>query len=78
MFEPSSAMIPQAFWVCPPLSASTLNLPLAQVTALLEKLGQSDRHAVAEEVLRLLGPVVPLAQCAIFSFEGTGLSLIHI
>ena len=72
MFEPSSAMIPQAFWVCPPLSASTLNLPLAQVTALLEKLGQSDRHAVAEEVLRLLGPVVPLAQCAIFSFEGTG------
>ena len=40
--------------------------------ALLEKLGLSDRHAVAEEVLRLLGPLVPLAQCAIFSFEGTG------
>ncbi len=40
--------------------------------ALLEKLGLSDRHAVAEEVLRLLGPLVPLAQCAIFSFEGSG------
>jgi DNA-binding NarL/FixJ family response regulator len=39
---------------------------------LLEKLGLSDRHAVAEEVLRLLGPLVPLAQCTIFSFEGAG------
>lgn len=47
-------------------------MPLEQVSALLEKLGLSDRHAVAEEVLRLLGPLVPLAQCAIFSFEGTG------
>ena len=43
-----------------------------QVSALLEKLGLSDRHAVAEEVLHLLGPLVPLAQCTIFSFEGTG------
>lgn len=39
---------------------------------MLEKLGLSDRHAVAEEVLRLLGPLVPLAQCTIFSFEGAG------
>lgn len=61
-----------AFWVCPPRGARTLDLPAAQVSALLEKLGLSDRHAVAEEVLRLLGPWVPLAQCTIFSFEGTG------
>jgi len=63
---------PPSFWVCPPLSSHTLDLPLAQVTTLLEKLGLSDRHAVAEEVLRLLGPRVPLAQCTIFSFEGAG------
>ncbi len=61
-----------AHWVCPPQSPHALALPLVQVSALLEKLGLSDRHAVAEEVLRLLGPLVPLAQCAIFSFEGTG------
>lgn len=61
-----------AFWVCPARGARTLDLPSAQVSALLEKLGLSDRHAVAEEVLRLLGPLVPLAQCTIFSFEGTG------
>ena len=60
------------FWVCPAVGAPALDLPLAQVSALLEKLGLSDRHAVAEEVLRLLGPLVPLAQCTIFSFEGTG------
>ena len=66
-------MLPASpFWVCPPQGAHMLDLPLGQVTSLLEKLGLSDRHAVAEEVLRLLGPLVPLAQCAIFSFEGTG------
>ena len=61
-----------SFWVCPPLGANPLDLPLARVSALLEKLGLSDRHAVAEEVLQLLGPLVPLAQCTIFSFEGSG------
>ena len=60
------------FWVCPAAVEPAPDLPLAQVSALLEKLGLSDRHAVAEEVLRLLGPLVPLAQCTIFSFEGTG------
>lgn len=60
------------FWVCPPLGASTLALPLAQVSALLTRLGLSDRHAVAEDVLQLMGPLVPMAQCTIFSFEGTG------
>jgi len=60
------------FWVCPPHAARALDLPLAHVSGLLGKLGLSDRHAVAEEVLRLLGPMVPLAQCTIFSFEGTG------
>ncbi len=73
MSEPSSPdSAARTYWVCPPQSPHALALPLAQVSALLEKLGLSDRHAVAEEVLRLLGPLVPLAQCAIFSFEGTG------
>ena len=63
---------PGTCWVCPPLGAQTLNLPLTQVATLLEKLGLSDRHAVAEEVLHLLGPLVPLAQCTIFSFEAAG------
>ena len=73
MSEPlPTAAAARHFWVCPPRGAHTLDLPLAQVTALLEKLGLSDRHAVAEEVLRLLGPLVPLAQCTIFSFEGAG------
>lgn len=61
-----------AFWVCPAHRAHALALPVRQLTALLAKLGLSDRHAVAEEVLGLLGPLVPLAQCAIFSFEGAG------
>ncbi len=45
---------------------------LAQATALLQKLGLADRHAVAEDLLRLVGVHVPLAQCTIFSFEGQG------
>jgi DNA-binding CsgD family transcriptional regulator len=68
----SASAAASTFWVCPQLGGNTLDLPLSQVSALLEKLGLSDRHAVAEEVLRLLGPLVPLAQCTIFSFEGTG------
>lgn len=68
----SSSAISSVFWVCPPSGGSTLALPLTQVSALLAKLGLSDRHAVAEDVLLLLGPLVPLAQCTIFSFEGTG------
>ena len=59
-------------WPCPPLTGMALSLPLVEITALFHKLGQSDRHAVAQEVLRLLGPWVPLAQCTIFSFEGAG------
>lgn len=60
------------FWVCPPPGTSAPPLPLAQVGALLEKLGQSDRDAVAEALLRLLGSLVPLAQCTVFAFEGGG------
>jgi len=69
--QPATAAI-SAFWVCPPPGATTLALPLTQMGSLLAKLGLSDRHAVAEEVLHLLVPLVPLAQCTIFSFEGTG------
>lgn len=72
MIEQPHVTTASSFWVCPQLGTHTLDLPLTQVTALLEKLGLSDRHAVAEEVLRLLGPWVPLAQCTIFSFEGVG------
>ena len=72
MIEQPPVTTASSFWVCQQLGTHTLDLPLTQVTALLEKLGLSDRHAVAEEVLRLLGPWVPLAQCTIFSFEGVG------
>ncbi len=44
-------------------------LPISQANALLAQLGQSHRDAVAEALLRVLGAHVPLAQCAIFSFE---------
>ena len=54
----SSSAISSVFWVCPPSGGSTLALPLTQVSALLAKLGLSDRHAVAEDVLHLLGPLV--------------------
>ena len=69
---PAKAPAAPACWICPPQALHPLDLPLAQVHALLQKLGQSDRHAVAQEVLHLLGPLVPLAQCTIFSFEGSG------
>lgn len=62
----------RSFWVCPPQGSWHLDLPLTRVSALLEKLGLSDRHAVAEEVLQLFSPLVPLAQCTIFSFGDTG------
>jgi DNA-binding CsgD family transcriptional regulator len=70
--HPSSPVPASAFWVCPPAGTHALDWPVARITGLLEKLGLSDRHAVAEEVLRLMATQVPLAQCAIFSFEGTG------
>lgn len=59
-------------WVCPVSTTALPDVPLGQVTALMGKLGASDRHAVAEEILRLLATWVPMAQCTIFSFEGAG------
>lgn len=56
-------------WVLPPPPATALALPLPQVGALLARLGQADAHAVAEDLLRLVGAQVPLAQCTIFAFE---------
>lgn len=60
------------WWVLPPATAAgpAVELPLAQVSALLQKLGLSGRHAVAEDLLRIVGAQVPMAQCTIFSFEG--------
>ena len=56
-------------WVLGSRPTAALDLPLAQVSALLARLGQADRHAVAEDLLRLVGAHVPLAQCTIFAFE---------
>lgn len=51
------------------LPVSGLQVPLGQVNALMAVLGSTHRHAVAEQLLRLVGGYVPLAQCTIFSFE---------
>lgn len=47
-------------------------VPLGLVTGLLAKLGLSDRHAVAEDLLHLVGAQVSLAQCTVFAYEATG------
>lgn len=52
-----------------PTLPPNLPIPLPQINALMAQLGLANRHAVAEELLRLVGAQVPLAQCAIFSFE---------
>jgi DNA-binding CsgD family transcriptional regulator len=59
----------QSHWVLGSRPPSPFHLPLAQVSALLARLGQAGRHAVAEDLLHLVGGHVPLAQCAIFAFE---------
>ena len=51
------------------LPPAGLQVSLAQVNALMAVLGSNHRHAVAEQLLRLVGAYVPLAQCTIFSFE---------
>jgi hypothetical protein len=61
-----------SYWALAPQMGAEIDLPLTQVTGLLRKLGLSGRHAVAEQLLRLVGSRVPLAQCAIFSYEGGG------
>ena len=57
-------------WVLGTRPASSIAVPLSQVVALLTRLGLADRHAVAEDLLRLVGAQVALAQCTIFAFEG--------
>jgi DNA-binding CsgD family transcriptional regulator len=52
-----------------PITPTTVQLPLADVGTLLAGLGTAQRHTVAEHLLRLVDAHVPLAQCAIFSFE---------
>lgn len=47
-------------------------MELAQVSRLLARLGLSGRDAVAEDLLRVVGSQVPLAQCTIFAFDGPG------
>lgn len=65
--------MPRTYWLLAPSAAQpSLQIPLQDATALLEKLGAASSDAVAEELLRLLGAQVPLAQCTIFSFQGQG------
>lgn len=53
----------------PSVAPPGLQVSLAQVNALMAGVGSTHRHAVAEQLLRLVGAHVPLAQCTIFSFE---------
>ncbi len=55
--------------VAPSAAPQGLQVSLAQVNALMAGVGSTHRHAVAEQLLRLVGAHVPLAQCTIFSFE---------
>jgi len=59
-------------WVLPLRSIPPIQVPLAGISELLTRLGQSHRHAVAEDLLRLVGGFVPLAQCTVFSYGGQG------
>lgn len=56
-------------WLWGSRQPKRISLPLQQVSALLARLDQTDPHAVAEGLLRLVGAQVPLAQCTIFAFE---------
>lgn len=59
-------------WILPNRPPPPIDLPLAQVGSLLSRLGVSGRQAVAEELLQMLRPHVPLAQCTLFSHAGHG------
>jgi DNA-binding CsgD family transcriptional regulator len=60
------------YWALAPQTGAECDVPLKDVTGLLQKLGLSGGHAVAEALLLLVGSRVPLAQCAIFSYDGSG------
>lgn len=60
--SPPSVVLPSAV-------PQGLQVSLEQVNALMAGVGSTHRHAVAEQLLRLVGAHVPLAQCTIFSFE---------
>lgn len=60
------------YWLLAPSPSHGLPLPLEDATALLEKLGRASSHAVAEDLLHLLGRHVGLAQCTIFTLRGQG------
>jgi hypothetical protein len=55
-----------------PAAAQAAQLPvaLADVTAMMERVGRSSSDAVAEQIPAAAGAHVPLAQCTIFSFQG--------
>lgn len=56
-------------WVLGARPSTAIALPLDEVSRFIARLGQADRHAVAQDLLRLLGAQVALAQCTIFAFE---------
>ena len=77
MIASTTSFADPSHWMLLPAAAQTAVLPvaLADVTAMLEKVGRSSlsggsSDAVAEQILHLLGRQVPLAQCTIFSFQG--------
>ena len=55
--------------VMPSAAPQGLQVSLAHINDLMSGVGSTHRHAVAEQLLRLVGAHVPLAQCTIFSFE---------
>jgi len=48
------------YWALAPQTGAAFDVPLTQVTGLLQKLGLSGGHAVAEALLHLVGSRVPM------------------
>lgn len=60
------------YWLLQPAAAHARQIALADIGRLLHGLGGAGSHEVAEALLQLLLREAPLAQCAIFSFQGQG------
>ena len=75
MPAPHATVNQPSHWMLLPASALTAQravqpVALADISALMDKVGRSSSDAVAEQILHMLGQQVPLAQCTIFSFLG--------
>ena len=67
----SAGRLRQWQWLPLQPGRTALSLGLEQVSSLLDSVGRVGSDGLAEQLLRLLAPHVPLAQCTIFSFQGT-------